>query len=84
VAVEVMSPNRRVRAGFVAVPLSVSTNFQILLLVSLITLTPGTMGVDISGDRKVLYVHTMFVTTPDEVREGIKNGLERRVLELFR
>lgn len=84
VAVEVLSPNRRVRAGFVAVPLSVSTNFQILLLVSLITLTPGTMGVDISGDRKVLYVHTMFVTTPDEVREGIKNGLERRVLELFR
>ena len=84
VAREVLAIRRRARAGFIAVPLSVKSNFEITLLVSLITLTPGTMGVDVSGDRKILYVHTMFVSTPDEVRATIKNGLERRVMELFR
>lgn len=84
VAREVLSIRRTSHAGIVAVPLSVKTNFEILLLVSLITLTPGTLGVDISGDRKILYVHSMFVTTADQVRESIKNGFERRVLELFR
>lgn len=84
VAREVLAIRRKGRAGFVAVPLSVKSNFEIALLVSLITLTPGTMGVDVSGDRQILYVHTMFLTTPDEVRAIIKNGLERRVLELFR
>lgn len=84
VAREVLSIRRRGRAGIVAVPLTVTTDFEILLLVSLITLTPGTLGVDISGDRKTLYAHTMFVTSADEVRYSIKNGFERRVLELFR
>jgi len=84
VAVDVLSIHRQSRAGVVAVPLSIKTDFEILVLVSLITLTPGTLGVDVSGDRKVLYVHAMFVTTADEVRANIKNGLERRVRELFR
>src|SRR5690606_28280287 len=84
VAREVLSLRRSSHAGVIAVPLSVKTDFEILLLVSLITLTPGTMGIDISGNKKILYVHSMFVTTADEVRESIKNGLERRVLELFR
>lgn len=84
VAGEVLSIRRSGRAGIVAVPLTVTTDFEIMLLVSLITLTPGTLGVDISGDRRILYVHSMFVTTADEARSAIKNGLERRVLELFR
>lgn len=71
------------RPGIVAVPLDVKTDFEITLLVSLITLTPGTMGVDISSDRKVLYIHTMFVTTADEIRNDIKRRYERRVQELF-
>ncbi len=84
VAREVLSIRRSGRAGVVAVPLSVKTDFEIMLLVSLITLTPGTLAIDISGDRKILYVHSMFVTSADEVRDAIKNRLERRVLELFR
>ncbi len=83
VAREVLSFRRIGQAGIVAVPLSVKTEFEITLLVSLITLTPGTLGIDISGDRRILYVHSMFVTTADEVRNAIKNGFERRVMELF-
>lgn len=84
VAREVLSIRRTGRPGIVAVPLSVKTDLEITLLVGLITLTPGTLGIDISSDRRTLYVHSMFVTHPDDVRAAIKGGFERRVLELFR
>jgi multicomponent Na+:H+ antiporter subunit E len=57
---------------------------EITFLANLITLTPGTLSLDVSDDRSVLYVHGMFVEDPQQMREQIKNGFERRVLELLR
>jgi len=84
VARDVLTIRRTSRTGIVAVPLDVTTDFEITLLANLITLTPGTMSLDVSNDRKILYIHAMFVTDPDEIRRSIKTGFERRVLELFR
>jgi multicomponent Na+:H+ antiporter subunit E len=68
----------------VAIPLDVETDVEITLLANLITLTPGTLSMDISDDRKVLYVHAMYVDDPEALRAEIKNGFERRVLEMLR
>ena len=38
------------------------------------------VALDISPDRKTLYVHVMYMDTPDAAREQIKRGFERRVL----
>lgn len=72
------------RPGIVAVPLDVTSPSEITLLACLITLTPGTLSLDVSADRSVLYIHEMFISDPDEVRRNIKEGFERRVLEVFR
>jgi multicomponent Na+:H+ antiporter subunit E len=50
----------------------------------LIGITPGSIALDVSDDRSTMYVHTMFADDPDRARQEIKNGLERRVLELLR
>jgi len=68
----------------VAVPLDARSDMEITLLANLITLTPGTLSLDVSDDRSVLYVHGMFVEDAQLMREQIKNGFERRVLELLR
>jgi multicomponent Na+:H+ antiporter subunit E len=39
---------------------------------------------DVSDDRRVLYVHGMFVEDPQLMRNEIKSGFERRVMELLR
>jgi multicomponent Na+:H+ antiporter subunit E len=70
--------------GIVRVPLDVKTDFEITLLANLISLTPGTLSLDVSEDRKVLYVHTMYVGDKDKFIEGIKSGFERRLLKLLR
>jgi multicomponent Na+:H+ antiporter subunit E len=74
------------RPGVIAVPLDAKTDAEITLLANLITLTPGTLSLDLSPDRGVLYVHTMYIDQDDveRARRQIKDNLERRVLELLR
>lgn len=84
VAYDVVTPSYQMRPAVIAIPLDVNTPTEITLLANLITLTPGTLSLDLSDDRKVLYVHAMFVDDPEKVRRSIKNGFERRVIELLR
>ena len=78
-----MTPQQRMRPAIVAIPLDVRRDFEITLLANLITLTPGTLSLDVSSDKRVLYVHSMYVDDIDAFRREIKNGFERRVKELF-
>lgn len=84
VAWEVVTPDDKRRPGIVAVPLDAKTDNEITLLANLITLTPGTMTMDVSVCRTVMYVHAMFVGDRDDLRREIKEGFERRVLALLR
>jgi multicomponent Na+:H+ antiporter subunit E len=84
VAYDILTPTWHMRPGVIAVPLAARTDLEIMLLSSLITLTPGTLGLDVSADRRTLYVHAFYLHRPEEVRREIKEGFERRLLELLR
>ncbi len=83
-ALVVLSPRPAVRPAVVAIPLDVRSNGEITLLANLITLTPGTLYLDVSHDRCVMYVHTMHVDDLESFRRAIKTGFERRVMEVLR
>ena len=63
--------------------LKVDRNFEITLLANLITLTPGTLSVDVSEDRRTLYVHALDCSDPDRLRRSIADGFERKIREAF-
>lgn len=84
VAVLVASPRMALKPGIFAFPLTVDRDFEITLLANLITLTPGTLSVDVSQDRKVLYVHAIDCSDPVGARRDIANGFEKKILEAFR
>lgn len=84
VAYEVSTPNYHMSPGIVKIPLDVKSNVGITLLANLISLTPGTLSLDVSNDRKVLYVHAMYVTDREKFIKGIKNGFEKRILEILK
>jgi multicomponent Na+:H+ antiporter subunit E len=84
VAIDVLRPTAALRPGIIAIPLDVRTDEEIMLLVNLIMLTPGTLALDVSTDRRELYLHVMSGDDPDAVRAQIKNGFERRVLGVMR
>lgn len=84
VAFDVLTPGFRMRPAFVAVPLDARTDAEIALLANLISLTPGTISLDVSTDKSTLYIHAMYVDDPEDVRREIKNGFEKRVLQVMR
>ena len=84
VAYEVITPKFTMKPGIVQVPLDLETDLEITLLANLITLTPGTLSLDVSKDKKVLYVHSMYINDRDEFIYGIKNGFESKIIALLR
>jgi multicomponent Na+:H+ antiporter subunit E len=81
----VLTPDlSKLEPGFIAYPLTVDRDFEISMLANLITLTPGTLSVDVSDDRRTLYIHAIHVPDPEELRTDIANGFERKILEAFR
>ena len=82
VAWTVLGAGKR-RPSVVAVPLDLEDETQISLLANVVTLTPGTLSLDVSPDRRTLYVHGMFVDDPEAFRREIKDGFERRIGELL-
>ena len=81
-----LAPASYVCPGVVAIPLDARTDLEITLLANLTTLTPGSVSLDLSEDRRVLYIHAMYIDGGDveAYRRSVKEGLERRVLELLR
>ncbi|MEN9937579.1 MAG: Na(+)/H(+) antiporter subunit [Chloroflexota bacterium] len=84
VAIDVLRPTTALRPGIIAVPLDVQTDVEITLLVNMVMLTPGTLAIDVTSDRRELYLHTMNADNPEVVRAQIKDGFERRVLGVLR
>jgi len=84
VAIDVLRPRLTMIPAVVAVPLDLRDDLQITLLANLVSLTPGTLSIDVSADRRTLYVHAMYGQDPERLRHDIKNAFERRIQEAFR
>ena len=78
----VLSPKVRIRPGIVAYHTRLRTDVGITTLANLITLTPGTLTLDLSKDRSTLYIHTINVDWPEQVSATIRHAFEDYLLEL--
>jgi multicomponent Na+:H+ antiporter subunit E len=67
----------------VAIPLDLQSDEGITTLANLITLTPGTVTLDVSSDRKTLYIHAFDASDPEGLVRDTKERFERRVRELL-
>lgn len=84
VAYFVVAPLSKLNAGVIAVPLEDMTDAELTILANMITLTPGTLSLDISDDRRTLYIHTMYIGEPEQFRRTIREEYARRVIEVMR
>jgi len=76
-----VQPTLRIRPAIIEYPLDVQTDREITMLANLISLTPGTLSLDVAPDCHCLYVHAISVETDDgaEVIDDIKGSLEKHV-----
>ncbi len=78
---DVLTPQHLAKPGIIAMPLDAKSDAEIFLVANLISLTPGTLSLDVTDDRKTLYVHAMFLDDPEQLKKELKDGMERAVIE---
>lgn len=84
VALLVLKPKLDIQPMIFAMPTVLEKDWQITLLSSLITLTPGTIVVHVSDDQRTLYVHAIDVDDVEEAISAIKQSFEKAILEVSR
>ncbi|MBM4760715.1 Na+/H+ antiporter subunit E [Bacillus sp. B15-48] len=80
----IVKPKLDIKPGIFALPIELRKDWEILLLSSLISLTPGTLTVQVSEDNSVLYIHAINIDDVKEEIDGIKNSFEKAILEVSR
>jgi multicomponent Na+:H+ antiporter subunit E len=85
VAKLVLSPSAKLKPGFIAVPLTATTDLEITGFANSITLTPGTISVIVPDDRSAIVMHAIDVGDDlDALRQGTKDALEAPILRFMR
>lgn len=84
IAYDILTPEYKMSPTVVAYPLTVKSDVQITFLACVVTLTPGSLSLDVSEDKKLLYIHALYLRNNDAeaFKNELKNGFERRILEL--
>lgn len=83
VAMLVLGPTSRLRPGFVEIPLEVEHEMALTALISIVSLSPGTLCAELSEDRRCLLIHVLDLQDEAELTAGIKSRYEAPLRKIF-
>lgn len=83
VARRVIGPLHRLHPAFIEVPLDLRDPFVATILGSIVSLTPGTVSVDVDRERWVLKLHALDAPDPEALAGNIKRRYETPIREIF-
>lgn len=83
VAKMILLSSRRLRPAFIAYPLTIEKDFTITLLANTISMSPGTVVVDFSHDRRSLLIHSLHELDSAKAIAEIKHRYEMPLKEIF-
>ncbi len=83
VAWEILTPKYNMTPRFIRYSVEGLSDVQLTCLANAITLTPGTLSVDISDDNRYLYLHCMYAKDRDAAVAEIDELRDRLIKELF-
>jgi len=83
VAREVLTPGYQMHPRIIAYPVEGMTDVQITTFANAISLTPGTLSVDVAEDGRTLYVHAMYASDRAEAIGQLDELRQRLAQEVF-
>ncbi|WP_044893968.1 Na+/H+ antiporter subunit E [Bacillus alveayuensis] len=78
----VLNRSLDIRPGIFALPTELEKDWEVTVLSLLITLTPGTLVLDVSEDGRTLYIHALDVPDVKETIKAIKESFEKTIMEV--
>lgn len=83
VALWIIGPVKKLKPGFVAIPINIQSDLGITILASTVSLTPGTVSAEVSEDKQWLYIHALHLDNESELIETVKQRYEKPIKEIF-
>ena len=80
---DIARPRKTFTHGIVAIDIELKNSTAVMALVNLLSMTPGSLSVYLTPDRKRLYIHAMYLEDPDRFKKKIKNSFENRIKRIF-
>ncbi|GGG20064.1 Na+/H+ antiporter subunit E [Paenibacillus abyssi] len=81
---EILRPELNIHPGIFSLETDLRTDGEITALALLITLTPGTLLLEVSPDKRTLYIHAMDITDKNLLVQQIKGSFEKAIMEVMR
>ncbi len=82
IAYDILTPNLKSFPGIVKVPLYISSDFGILVFANLLSMTPGTLTIDVSEDKKEIVVHVLYSKNKEAVMFEI-GQVQQKINKIF-
>ena len=79
----ILGPSSRLRPGFVRLPVDLDNEFALVVLTHTTSLTPGTVSVDLSPDRRTLLIHVLDLDDEARLVAHIRQRYETPLKEIF-
>ena len=83
VAYDVLTPGHQMRPGFLHLPVDDLDDRQRFILTNLISMTPGTLSIDLLNDNKTLLIHSMYSTDPKTEVKALEQAFKQRIKNVF-
>ena len=81
-AYDILTPKMHTNPGFVWIPLRNSSDIGILLLCNLVSMTPGTLSVEVNENKKQLLVHCLYKDANGKVIADIEE-IQDKIIKLI-
>ncbi|MFC4995534.1 Na+/H+ antiporter subunit E [Rubritalea tangerina] len=81
VAADIVTPQHLMKPEILEVDVSGLTPKQLFVASNLITMTPGTLSMDVVDDR--LFIHCMYCVDKQEAEENLVENYVNRVRDVF-
>lgn len=76
-AYDILTPRMRINPGTIEVKMTLKSDFGLLVLSNLISMTPGTLSLDLDKENETLQVHTLYINKEAATRREIDQMMKR-------
>jgi multicomponent Na+:H+ antiporter subunit E len=80
---DILRPNPGFCHGIIAIETDLKNDTSIIALSNLLSMTPGSLLVEYSAERKKLYIHSMYLHDIEAFRQKIKTQFEQPIKAIF-
>lgn len=83
VAKDIITPGELGHPSIIKLETKCTKDIHIFILSCLIAMTPGSLCLKVSSDRKYIWVHYLYPSGKDNLVNTIKNKYEKLIVEIF-